>query len=133
MSAMSGVRNQEHSDHLPSPESDRGADLDTGDMACRVVLCTCPDDATAGALARRLVQSGLAACVNQLPGVRSTYRWEGQVMQEDEVLLVIKTTTGHYPALEQAIHRHHPYDTPEVIALPVVAGLPDYLDWLRQG
>ncbi len=97
-----------------------------------VVLCTCPDTAVAEDLAGRLVAARLAACVNILPGVRSIYEWQGAVENDAEVLLVIKTTGERYPELEAAIAAHHPYEVPEVLALDVSAGLPDYLQWMDE-
>lgn len=95
----------------------------------RVVLVTAPPDAAEG-IAQGLVADRLVACVNVLPGARSVYRWEGAVQTDDEALLVMKTTTAAYPALEAAIRERHPYDVPEVLALPVRAGLPAYLAWV---
>ena len=83
-------------------------------------------------LARALVERRLAACVNMLPGVQSVYRWRDAIEEEGEVTLVIKTTAGRYTELEQAIKALHPYELPEIIALPVGAGLPAYLDWIAQ-
>jgi periplasmic divalent cation tolerance protein len=97
-----------------------------------VVLCTCPDEATARQIATVLVAGGLAACVNRVPGIRSLYRWEGQVQDDGEELLVIKTTADRYPAAEAAIRERHPYDLPEIIALPVSTGSAAYLDWVRR-
>ena len=95
-----------------------------------VVLVSIPVDGSADTLAARLVTEGLAACVHRLPAGRSTYRWQGAVESADEALLVIKTTRAAWPALEAAIVAGHPYDVPEILALPVAAGLPAYLDWL---
>jgi len=97
-----------------------------------VVFCTCPDEQAARKLAAGLVQSGLAACVNVLPDIRSIYRWQGEVREDGEVLMVIKTTGERYPELEQWLADHHPYDLPEVIALPVDRGLPAYIEWVAQ-
>ena len=97
-----------------------------------VLLCTCPDEATARQIATALVAGGLAACVNRIPGIRSLYRWEGQIQDDGEELLVIKTTADRYAAAEAAIQARHPYDLPEIIALPVSAGSAAYLDWVRQ-
>ncbi|HTV77612.1 MAG TPA: divalent-cation tolerance protein CutA [Steroidobacteraceae bacterium] len=95
-----------------------------------VVLCTCPDPAVALELARTLVREGLVACVNCVPGVQSIYRWEGRICEDREQLLVMKTTPGRYEALEMRLKTLHPYEIPEIIALPVVAGSRQYLDWL---
>jgi periplasmic divalent cation tolerance protein len=96
----------------------------------RLVLTTLPNAEIAGALARSLVESGLAACVNILAPCRSIYRWQGDVHEDGEVPLFIKTTAKLYPAVEAYIHQHHPYDLPEIIALKITAGLPDYLRWV---
>jgi len=95
-----------------------------------VVLCSCPDEATAAGIATALLAGELAACVNCVPGIRSIYRWDGQIKDDTEVLLVIKTRTARYAALEAALRAQHPYDLPEIIALPVVAGSHDYLNWI---
>ena len=94
------------------------------------MFCTCPDDRTARDLAAALVERRLAACVNVLPGIRSIYRWQGEVQEEGEALLVVKTGRAAYPALESWLAEAHPYDVPEIIALPVEQGLPAYLDWV---
>lgn len=95
-----------------------------------VILCACPDDAVAARIARALVEERLAACVNRWPLTASTYRWQGRVVDEAEVLLMIKTTADRYDAVTPRIAELHPYDVPEVIALPVAGGLPAYLAWL---
>lgn len=97
-----------------------------------VVLCTCPDEASAVEIAKALLAQGLAACVNRLPGVRSMYLWEGQMQDDAEVLLVIKTRKDLYPALEAGIRARHPYEIPEIIGLTVTAGAAPYLDWIKQ-
>ena len=98
-----------------------------------VVFSTCPDDATAHRIAEQLVAERLAACVNRVPGMRSTYRWRGQVQDEPEVLLVIKTTEDRYATLEMRLKALHPYEVPEIIALPVIAGSQPYLQWVSDG
>lgn len=95
-----------------------------------VVLCTVPDEPTAERLARGIVEAHLAACVNVLGGVRSFYRWKGAVQDDREVQLVIKTRRARFDALAAWIAREHPYEVPEVLALPVVAGASSYLRWL---
>ncbi len=102
------------------------------EIEVRLVLSTCPDQETALALGRRLVEQGLAACVNVVPGLTSIYRWEGVVQQEPEVLLLIKTRADRLPELTEALRRLHTYDLPEIIALPITAGLPEYLNWISQ-
>lgn len=94
-------------------------------------LCTCPDAATATRLAEMLVGEQLAACVNRLPGVHSTYRWQGEVHTDAEELLLIKTTAGRFEALKARLLALHPYELPELIALPVERGHAAYLDWVR--
>ena len=99
-------------------------------MEILLVLTSVPDQAAAELLAAALVENRLAACVNILQPCRSIYRWQGAVEKADEVPLLIKTTEACYPALEAAIRAVHPYVTPEIIALPVALGLPDYLAWV---
>ena len=95
-----------------------------------VVFSTFPDGETAARIARTLVDEQLAACVNLVPTVRSIYRWEGKVCDEAETLAVIKTTAERYAALAAKITELHPYQVPEVIALPLADGHPPYLAWL---
>jgi periplasmic divalent cation tolerance protein len=97
-----------------------------------LVMTNLADGASAQALARALVERRLAACVNLLPAVQSIYRWQGAVEEAAEVTLLIKTTAARYAELEQAIRALHPYELPEVIAVPVSAGLPAYLGWIAQ-
>jgi periplasmic divalent cation tolerance protein len=96
-----------------------------------IVLCTCPDDAAARRIARVLVEEGLAACANALPGVVSTYRWQGDIHEDQEVLLLIKSNVTAYEALEARIRALHPYELPEVVAVPIVRGSTAYLSWLQ--
>jgi periplasmic divalent cation tolerance protein len=96
----------------------------------QLILCTCPDRDTADKIARLLVTGQLAACVNILPGILSVYTWQGQVESAQEHLLLIKSSKDRYQALEAAIRDNHPYDVPEIIAVPVEAGLPEYLHWI---
>ncbi len=98
----------------------------------RLVLTTLPDAEIAGALARSLVEAGLAACVNILPPCRSIYRWRGHVQEDGEVPLFIKTSAELYPALETYLRSRHPYELPEILALDVDTGLHDYLQWVAQ-
>lgn len=95
-----------------------------------MVLCTCPDEATATRLARDLVEARLAACVNVVAEIRSIYRWQDTVHDEPESLMIIKTPRTAYAALEAWLLENHPYDEPEVIALPVTEGSAGYLDWV---
>lgn len=98
----------------------------------RLVLTTLPNAEIAGALARSLVEEGLAACVNILAPCRSVYRWQGAVQEDGEIPLFIKTTAELYPALETYLRDRHPNELPEIVALDVVAGLHDYLQWVAQ-
>jgi periplasmic divalent cation tolerance protein len=97
-----------------------------------VVFNTCPDAASAEKIARALVERRLAACVNILPGLRSIYTWKGACESAEEQLLIIKTSAVIYPSLEQTMLELHPYELPEIIAVPMAAGLPDYLTWIKQ-
>jgi periplasmic divalent cation tolerance protein len=96
-----------------------------------LVLTTCPDEGTAERISRGLVEAGLAACVSRMPGLRSTYRWQGRVEDEPEVLLLIKTVATRFQELEMRLKSLHPYEVPEIIALPIAMGSSDYLSWLR--
>lgn len=97
-----------------------------------LVATNLPDADSAARLARHLIESRAAACVNQLAPCLSTYRWQGEIETAHEVPLLIKTTRDAYPRLEAAIRAAHPYQLPEIIAVPVSAGLPAYLDWVSQ-
>lgn len=98
-----------------------------------VVLCTFPDEKQARQIGAALVEKQAAACVNLVPGLRSIYRWEGKVNDDSEVLGIIKTTRSGFARLEALLTELHPYEVPEVLALPVEAGSTAYLDWvLRQ-
>ncbi len=95
-----------------------------------MVVSNTPNMDVAQAIARDLVEKRLAACVNILPGVHSIYRWQGAVEEAHEVTILIKSRRVCYAALESAITSLHPYDVPEIIVLPITAGLPQYLAWL---
>lgn len=101
-------------------------------MAAVVVHCSCPDADSAARIARALVEERLAACVQALPGVTSTYRWQGEVRVDAEVLLLVKTVTTRLDALKARIAALHPYDVPELLAFEAVDGAPAYLGWLAQ-
>ena len=94
-------------------------------------LCTVPDGATGRRIAHHLVEAGIAACVNRIPGLVSVYRWEQAVQEDDEELLVVKTRADRLEDLANAIRQIHPYELPEVVAVPVSGGLEEYLDWIR--
>jgi periplasmic divalent cation tolerance protein len=99
-------------------------------MSILLVLTNLPDRAAAERLAGALVEKRVAACVNILAPCRSVYRWKGEVQSEEEHPMLIKTTAERYPALEAAIRAAHPYELPEIIAVPVERGLPAYLAWV---
>ena len=96
-----------------------------------LVYISCPPEA-AEALARQLVEQRLAACVNLLDGVRSIYRWRDDVEQAAETLLLAKTRGSRYAQLQQAVRDAHPYELPEIVAVPIASGLPDYLHWIAE-
>jgi len=98
-------------------------------MSALVVYVTAPP-AVAEALARALVAARVAACVNLLPAVRSVYRWQDAVHEDDESLLIIKTASDRFEALKTEVLKHHPYELPEIIAVPVAAAHAPYLQWL---
>jgi periplasmic divalent cation tolerance protein len=98
-----------------------------------MVFSTCPDEAVAARIARTLVEERLAACVNRVAAVRSTYAWEGAIQDDAEVLLVIKTRPERFEALAERLKGLHPYELPEIVAVPVVAGSAPYLAWLTAG
>jgi periplasmic divalent cation tolerance protein len=106
--------------------------METRQTCCQalLVLTNLPDQDSAHSLATALVTERLAACVNILEPCRSLYRWQGAIENTEEVPLLIKTTTERYAALEAAIRARHPYELPEIIAVPVAQGLPAYLAWL---
>ena len=97
--------------------------------AC-LVITNLPDRDSAGRLAHTLIEKRLAACVNVLSPCRSVYRWQGKTEDAEEFPVLIKTTRERYPALEAAIRAAHPYELPEIIAVPLAAGLPAYLEWV---
>jgi periplasmic divalent cation tolerance protein len=101
-------------------------------MSAILVLCTCPDAAAADRIATALVDERLAACVNRLAAVVSTYRWQGAVCRDEEILLLIKTTSERFDALRERIVALHPYELPEVIAVDIARGQPAYLDWIAR-
>ena len=96
-----------------------------------LILCTCPDAGSAAAIARALVEERLAACVNRVPGLTSVYRWQGEIHEDSEVLLLVKTRRELFEPLRARLVALHPYDVPEVIALDITAGHAPYLEWLR--
>lgn len=97
-----------------------------------LVLTNLPDRDAALALARALVERRLAACVNVLGGCTSVYRWQGDIEEAAEVPVLLKTRATRYAEVEAAIRELHPYELPEVVAVPIVRGLPEYLDWVAE-
>ena len=95
-----------------------------------VILCTFPDAEKARQIGTHLVERQYAACINILPGVESIYQWQGKLCREGEVLALIKTTRQVFPVMSRELVALHPYDEPEVLALPVADGSAGYLDWL---
>lgn len=98
-----------------------------------VAMCTCPDEATAGSIAAALVNEGLATCINRISGLRSTYLWDGRLHDDQEILLLMKTTAPRLAAIEARLRQLHPYELPELLAIPAAGGNERYLDWVRQG
>lgn len=103
-----------------------------GDTGALLVITTIDDGDTATALAREAVEQHLAACVHILVPGRSVYLWQGQVEEAEEQTLLLKTSAERYQALETWLVARHPYETPEIIAVPISAGLDDYIDWIRE-
>jgi periplasmic divalent cation tolerance protein len=101
-------------------------------MSCEalLVITNLPDRVTAERIATTLVTEGVAACVNVQAECTSVYRWQGKIENANEIPLLIKTTRSAYPRLEAMLRKMHPYELPEIIALPVTAGLPEYLNWV---
>lgn len=97
-----------------------------------LVLCTAPNAEVGAELGRGLVNAKLAACANIVEGVRSIYAWKGAVHDDSEVQLLIKTRRARFEALRDWILEHHPYDVPEILAIPIEAGSSDYLAWLEE-
>lgn len=99
-------------------------------MTVLICHCTCPDEATASAIATTLVEERLAACASVQAGVASVYRWQGRIEQARETLLLAKTTRARLDALVARIQTLHPYDLPEILAMEAVGGSAAYLDWV---
>ena len=99
-----------------------------------VIFITAGSDEEADKLSRGLVEEKLAFCINAVPGIQSTYQWEGKIHVDDEILLIVKTRQDRYEALEQWVKQNHSYDVPEIISLPIQKGLPEYVqaidDWV---
>jgi periplasmic divalent cation tolerance protein len=95
-----------------------------------IVLCTVPNREVGSTIAESLVSERLAACVNIVPEISSIYRWQGKTQADTELLLIIKTNANTYQRLERRVQSLHPYELPEIIAVPISRGLPDYLAWI---
>ncbi|MCH9696942.1 MAG: divalent-cation tolerance protein CutA [Gammaproteobacteria bacterium] len=97
-----------------------------------LVICTCPSHEEAKKLSRLIISGHLAACVNLIHGVTSIYSWNETIAEDNEIILLIKTTRDSYSALEQAILNHHPYELPEIIAVDINDGNSNYLKWISE-
>jgi len=97
----------------------------------QLILCTCPNQKSAEALAGHLISEKLAACVNIIAGMTSIYEWQGKIETSQEHLLLIKSHTNKYDTIEATIKTIHPYELPEIIAVPIERGLPEYLQWIN--
>ena len=124
-----GDRAEKHNAAATAASARRGAEA-----ALRPVLVSiaAPDGETAARLARRLVEERLAACVQIVDPIRSVYRWQDAVQEETEVLLLAKSSGDLVPRIDELLHREHPYELPELAAVPIQAGSPAYLSWLQQ-
>lgn len=96
-----------------------------------IVLITVPTQDVGAAISQALVEERLAACVNLVPGITSTFRWEGKVQVESEAILLVKSGRGLFEALAARVRSLHPYTVPEIIALPIVTGNQSYLSWIK--
>lgn len=96
----------------------------------QIILCTCPNLKTAEQIAGHLISHKLAACVNIIPGITSIYEWQGKIESTQEHLLIIKSHSEKFCLIEQQIKALHPYELPELIAVPIERGLPEYLQWI---
>lgn len=103
-----------------------------GQTGYLLILSTCPETGVAGDIAEALVAGKLAACVNIVTGIASRFRWQGRIDRVEECLLIIKTTRDRYSDVEKKIRSLHPYELPEIIAVPIAQGLAEYLDWIDQ-
>lgn len=97
----------------------------------QLILTTCPDYECASVIAEQLIDAQLSACVNILPGITSIYQWKNEIQSEQEHLLIAKTSANLYQQVEQCILAQHPYELPEIIAIPLENGLADYLNWVH--
>jgi periplasmic divalent cation tolerance protein len=96
-----------------------------------LVFCTVPDSETARNIAKIVVEGKIAACCNIVPAIQSFYFWEEKLQEDQELLLIIKTRENRYPQLEKKIREINPYSVPEILALPIIHGNPEYLNWME--
>ena len=115
---------------MPKPERNPKTETRTSDFT--VVLVTVPDLKTARALAKTILESRHAACVNIVPGIESHYWWQGKMERGKELLLLIKTTGERLGELQECVLANHPYDTPEFVVLPISGGNKRYLEWISE-
>ena len=101
-------------------------------MANCIVYCTVPNEFNANLIATTIVDENLAACVNIVPAITSIYKWDGKVQNDNELLLIIKTQESMFESLEKRIKEFHEYSIPEIIAIPIVKGNKEYLDWINK-
>lgn len=106
-------------------------DMEVSEESFIVIYCTCPDSGTAEILARKLLEEKLIACANLLQGLESQYWWEGKILKDKEFLLILKTRKPLFKAVEALIQKNHPYQVPEIIALPILEGSASYLSWIH--
>lgn len=99
---------------------------------CLLVLTTCQTNDTAEKIARHLVDNKIAACINVIPNITSYFNWKDEAITENELLLLIKTSVDRFPTVKQKIITLHPYELPEIIAVPIQDGLKDYLHWIKE-
>lgn len=97
-----------------------------------IIFVTVPDQKEGRRISKEILTSRLAACVNIIPGIQSMYQWKGKIVQEKEAMLVLKTTRSRYRKLEQKIKQLHSYEVPEVIAIPIIYGSPQYIEWVAK-
>ena len=97
-----------------------------------IVFVTAGNEEEAATIGRTLVEEGLAACAGIVNPIRSIYRWQGQIHDEQEYLIIIKTATSQFEALQERVRELHSYEVPEIISFPIARGLPEYLEWVRK-
>lgn len=108
-----------------------GSPMSGSEESFIIIYCTCPDSNAAEILAKKLLEEKLIACANLLSGLESHYWWEGKIQKDREVLLILKTRQSLFKAIEIMIQQNHPYQVPEIIALPILQGNVSYLSWIQ--